>query len=240
MRAVISDPERCAASTTTTPSAAPEISRLRLGKSRGRHVPERHFGNRAAGRNDRRQQVLVLGRIDLVVTAGQYRHGAARKAGAVRRLINAARQAGCNDKAGFAEIARQGPREFQPGAGSIARADDGNHRPHQHVKRAAHAEQRRRIVEGGEARRVAGFAGRDEADAYSFARGKLGACIFLAKNPPRTRRAAAPRKVRQPLQRRLRAAEMIDQRTKRARPDIVGTDQPQPVDPLLAGEVCCA
>ena len=36
IRAVISDPERCAASTTTTPSAAPEISRLRRGKSRAR------------------------------------------------------------------------------------------------------------------------------------------------------------------------------------------------------------
>src|SRR5450755_2204848 len=31
---------------------------------------------------------------------------------------------------------------------------------------------------------------------------------------------------------------MIDQRTKGARPDIVRTDQPQPVDPLLVGEVC--
>jgi hypothetical protein len=25
-----------------------------------------------------------------------------------------------------------------------------------------------------------------------------------------------------------------------ARPDIVGTDQPQPVDALVVGEVCCA
>ena len=36
MRAVISDPERRAASTTTTPSEVPEISRLRRGKSRAR------------------------------------------------------------------------------------------------------------------------------------------------------------------------------------------------------------
>ena len=34
MRAVISEPDRCAASTTTTPIAAPEIRRLRRGKSR--------------------------------------------------------------------------------------------------------------------------------------------------------------------------------------------------------------
>ena len=35
-RAVISEPERRAASTTTTPSERPEISRLRRGKSRAR------------------------------------------------------------------------------------------------------------------------------------------------------------------------------------------------------------
>jgi hypothetical protein len=33
---VISEPERCAASTTTTPSEEPEIKRLRRGKSRAR------------------------------------------------------------------------------------------------------------------------------------------------------------------------------------------------------------
>ena len=59
-----------------------------------RNVPERHFGNRSpAGPQHCRQQVLVLGRIDLVVTAGQHRHGAAFDAGAMRRLIDAARQA---------------------------------------------------------------------------------------------------------------------------------------------------
>jgi hypothetical protein len=31
---------------------------------------------------------------------------------------------------------------------------------------------------------------------------------------------------------------MIDQGAEGARPDIVGTDQPQPVDPLGVGQVC--
>jgi hypothetical protein len=150
----------------------------------------------------------MLRRINPVMAAGQHRHGAARNAGAVRRLIDAARQARGNDKAGLAKIARQRAGEFEPGARRIARADDGNDRPHQDILRAAHAEQGRRIVEGGEPRRITGFVGREEGDAKPLAGGKLHAGIFLAADPPRTRRPAAPRQIRQPLQRCFRAAEM--------------------------------
>ena len=102
------------------------------------------------------------------------------------------------------------PREFQPGAGGVARADDRDHRPHQHILRAAHAEQRRRIVKRGQPRRIAGFVRREQADAELLAGGELSARIVLAADPARTRRAAAPRQIRQPLQRGARAAEMID------------------------------
>ena len=88
-----------------------------------------------------------------------------------------------------------------------------------------------------EPRRIAGLAGRDQADAEPPACGELGARVLLAANPPRTCRAAAPRQIRQPLQRRARAAEMMEQGTERPRPDIVGPDQPQPVDPLGVGEM---
>jgi len=89
MRAVISDPERCAASITTTPRAAPEISRLRRGKSWARaHMAERHFGNRSPMFEQRHQQILMLGRIDFVMTAGQHRDGAGQNAGAMRGLID--------------------------------------------------------------------------------------------------------------------------------------------------------
>ena len=120
----------------------------------------------------------------------------------MRRLIDAARQPRHDDEAGLAEIACQGAGKFQPGAGGVARADDGDHRPHQHVQRAAHAEQGRRIVERGKPRRIAGFIRREQADAEPFAGGEFGARIFLAADPPRTIGAAAPREVRQPLQRR--------------------------------------
>src|SRR5258708_28913143 len=105
--------------------------------------------------------------------------------------------------------------------------------------RAAHAEQGRRIVKHREPRRIPGFARCDETDAKLLAGRQLSLRILFAADASRARRAAAPRQVRQPLQRGARAAEMIDQRTKRARPDIVTADQPQPVDALFVGQVRC-
>jgi hypothetical protein len=135
---------------------------------------------------------------------------------------------------------RQLAGELQPGAGRVARAHDRDHRPHQRLDRAADAEQWRGIVERREPWRIAGFAGRDQADIKSFAGGEFGARIVLAADTPLTCRAAASRQIGQPRQRGPRAVEMVQQRTKRARPDIVGPDQPQPVDPLGVGEVCRA
>ena len=129
----------------------------------------------------------------------------------MRRLVDAARQPRDDDEAGLAEIARQRAGEFQPGAGGVARADDREHRPHQRIQCAAHAEQRRRIVQRGEPRRIAGFIRRQQADADLLAGREFGARILLAADPARTIGAAAPRQVGQPLQRDAGAAEMIDQ-----------------------------
>ena len=203
-----------------------------------RHVAERHFGNRAAA-FEQRAPADPHARAD---RSGHGRRPAPRPcrlsiAGAMRGLIDAARQPRDDDEAGVAEIARQLACEFQPGAGGVARADDGDHRPHQRVGRAAHAEQRRRIVERRQPRRIAGLAGRDQATPILSAGGEFGPRLVLAADAARTRGAAAPRQIGQPFQRGARAAEMIEQRAEGARPDIVGADQPQPVDPLGIGEV---
>jgi hypothetical protein len=200
-------------------------------------VAERHLGNRGAARlDDGRQQGLMLARIDLVMAAGEHGDGAALDRGAVGGLIDATRQTRDDDKTGLAEIARQLAGEFQAGAGGIARADDRDHRPHRYLQRAAQSEQGRRIVEHGEPRRIAGFIRRQQADAEPHACGKLSARILLAANPRRTISAAAPRQIGQPFQGGARVAEMKQQGIKGARPDIVGADQPQPVDPLGVGE----
>jgi hypothetical protein len=136
-----------------------------------------------------------------------------------------------------AKLTRELAGEFQPGAGSIARADDRDHRSHQGFSVAAHGEQRRRIVERGEARRIAILAGCKPGDAEFAARGELGLRLIGAADAPRPLRTATARQIGQPLERGVRVAEMIDQRPKRARPDIVGPDQPQAVDPVSLGQL---
>ena len=151
----------------------------------------------------------------------------------MRGLIDAARQSRGNDKTGVAEIARQRAGEFEAGAGGIARADDRDHGPHQHLERAAHAEQRRRIVEHRQPRRIAGFARREQADAESawLAASSARASSSLQIRPGRD---APPRRARSGSRSSAArgAAEMIEQGAEGVRPDTVGADQPQPVDPL--------
>ena len=78
---------------------------------------------------------------------------------------------------------------------------------------------------------------RDQRDADPFRRGDLSPRFLLAANAPRTRGAATARQIGQPLQRRACVTEMIEERIKGSRPDIVAADQPQPVDPVGLGEV---
>jgi hypothetical protein len=57
------------------------MSRLRRGKSRPRGSPaERHFGEHRALGQDRVDDLVVLGRIDAVVAAGEHRDRAGREA----------------------------------------------------------------------------------------------------------------------------------------------------------------
>ncbi|MBA7664337.1 hypothetical protein ES703_72395 [subsurface metagenome] len=147
----------------------------------------------------------------------------------MRGPIDAARKAGDDNEAGGGKIMRQNLRKLQSGARRIARADDRDHRPHQRVLCAANAKQGRRIVDHGKPRRIEGFARRHQIDAELLAGTKLGARIFLAANASRPCGTAAPRQLRQPLQRGCRIAAQTQQRAECARPDIVRTDQPQPV-----------
>ena len=79
MRAVSSEPERCAASITTSPSASPAMIRLRLGKCRAlRCRAERRLGHDGALLGDPRLQPGVLRRVGHVQPAGDHRDGLAR------------------------------------------------------------------------------------------------------------------------------------------------------------------
>lgn len=199
--------------------------------ARARDVTKRHFGNgAAAGGDELGEQLVMLRRIDAVMAAGEHRDRAACDARAMRRLVDAARQPRNDDEAGFAKIVRDRAREFQPGGGGVARADNGNHRPHHGFKLAAHAEQGRRIVERRKPRRIARFFGRKQGDAKLAAGVKLGLRFVLAADPPRPRCPAAPREIGQPFQRSPCAAEMAQQRAEGPRADILRADQPQAGD----------
>ena len=157
----------------------------------------------------------------------------------MRGLIDAARQPGYDDKAGIAEIARQLGGELQPGAGGIARADDRNHRPHQRLRRATYAKHRGRVIQRRQSRRVADFIGCEQADADVPGCSQFSHRILLAADATGTRGAAAPGQIGQLLQCRPRVAEMAEEGGEGSRADIVGTIQPQPVNPLRIGEMGC-
>jgi len=109
--AVISDPERSAASTTTTPKR----DALRSGgcalesRVRAAHVPSGISEIAAPPEiKDRRQQIRMFRRIKAIVAAGQHGDGAAVQAGAMRRLVDAAPPGPeANDETGLGQFARQ-------------------------------------------------------------------------------------------------------------------------------------
>ena len=103
--AVISEPDRSAASITTTPRARPEISRLRRGKWRGSGaMPSGISETSAPSRFDLVIEALVLGRIDDVDAAGDDCHRAGVDGALVGGVIDPARQARNDHESAAAEI----------------------------------------------------------------------------------------------------------------------------------------
>ena len=204
--------------------------------ARARFPGERHFRNASAFGEDRFQQIAVLGRIDAVMAAGQHRDGAGRKTGAVGGGIDAARQSRHGAETGVAQVARQPLGEFDAGRRGVARADNGDQRVRQYGELAAHRQQRRRVVDHLQPRRIIRLAERDEFDA-ACARGfQFGFGVLARTDAGRRRSAAAPGERGQGGQRGTRAAVVIDEVAEGARPDIVGADEAQPVEPLFLAQ----
>jgi hypothetical protein len=90
MRAVMSDPDRVAASTITTPIDRPEMMRLRRGKS----LP------RARKPADPSVERSVLGRVDVIDAARHHRDRTAfgSESRFVGRAVDAPREAGDDDQ----------------------------------------------------------------------------------------------------------------------------------------------
>ncbi len=174
-------------------------------------------------------------RINPVVAACEHSHGAALAGDTMSCGVDAARQSRCDDKALFGEIACQHLREFEAGAGCVARTDNADHRAHFDIVRAADTEQRRRIVDQCEARRITSLTGCQQRDAEPGAGSNFALGFIHGADAPG--RPAPPRSAScgRLLKRVAGTAEMIDERAKGARADILAADQPQPVDALCVG-----
>ena len=98
-----------------------------------------------------------------------------------------------NGEAGLAELVRDPLGEFQPRTRSVARADDRHHRQRQRARIAADGDQRRRIVDHLQARRIVGFAQRHQGDAELLCGGKLALGVGARANLRGTTGAAPAR-----------------------------------------------
>src|SRR5215470_10227467 len=68
---------------------------------------------------------------------------------------------------------------------------------------------------------------------------KLARGFLACANPHRPRGAAPPGEVRQRLERRTGAAAVTEEHAEGARPDVLGTDQAQPVEAVVGRQFHC-
>lgn len=178
----------------------------------------------------------MFGRVDAIVAAGQHGNGAAAEARTMGGGVDAARQARDGGKARGDEIAHESLGETHARCGGVARTDDGDHRPVERRRSAAHGEQRRGVVDHLQPARILRLPQSHEADAERLRRRELALGVRAGMDAGRPSRAATPGEIGQRRQCRARAAVMVDERAERARADMVGADQPKPIEPLLVAQ----
>ena len=93
------------------------------------------------------QQFDVFGRINAAVPAGEHGNGSCRKACAVSRSVDPARQTRHGGKACLAEIMCDAFRKFHTGCRSVPRADDGDQWLLQRLELTAQSDDRWRIAD---------------------------------------------------------------------------------------------
>jgi hypothetical protein len=126
--------------------------------------------------------------------------------------------------------------ELDAGGGGVARADQRDHVCAQHLGLAAHAEERRRVVDHPESRRIAGLAQRHERNAEPRRGFDLALGFGHRTDAPGSGRAAAAGQFWQRVERGAGGAVVIEQGAEGAGTDILAADQLQPVEPLPVRE----
>ncbi len=206
-RAVISEPERGAASITTVPWASPAMIRLRQGKWRARGLGTRRLlGDQEPAFGDRRLPLLILGRIDDVDPARDHCDRAARQRAVMRGAVDAAGEARDDDIARRAEIVGELPGEAARGSRGVARADQGDGGPVEQIEVALDDQRRRRGLELRQQGRIEALAEEQVARAQSRHPFDLALDLGPGGEPGRAP-ATACGEVRDGVDRRLRRAE---------------------------------
>src|SRR5690606_38783324 len=181
-------------------------------------------------------QLGVLARIGDVDARGDDRErgrGSGQSA-LVRRGVDATRQAGDHQKAGFGQLARETVGEHAAVGAGVARADHGDRRPLQQPGIATYDQEWRRVGDLGEALGIARLAPGEERAAESGDGLELGLGLVTPAAPPAVLAAGLARETRQLLERPARAAEAGEQLEEGPRPHAAGAAELQPVDLLRA------
>lgn len=144
----------------------------------------------------------------------------------MRRGIDAARKAGDNRAALRRQIAGDRAGQTQAGGGSIAGADHSDSRHLQQGEPAQRQQHRRRVVDLGQQTRILRRVDEQPAAAELQAGRELG-FHGLQAGQGETRGTAAPRKIRQPLQRMTGTAEARQQLPVSNRANRLRADQSQ-------------
>ena len=167
----------------------------------------------------------MFGGIDAILAAGERRDRPGTGTGAVSRCVDAARQARHGDELGLAQFARDVACEFRAGRGGVARADDRHHRQFQNLDPAAYRDQRRRIVDHPQSRRIVRLAEPDEHSALPLGSFDFPLSFRYRIDAAGRLRATASCQRRKQLDCGLCATVMVDQSAKRPRADILAADE---------------
>ena len=189
----------------------------------------------AAARSDLGLERLVLRRIDHVEPAGEDSHGAARERGLVIGGIEAAGEARDDDQVGITQPVGDLPRDRVAGSRTVSRPDDCDRRLVELPDIAPGVEHRRRMIEAGEQRRVAGLDCEPGLRA-DHPRGVEFTLRCLAGAHEQALAPAVAHQFRQRLKCGLGPAEVADQAPKDNRPDVLRPDQAQAREPLPVTE----
>ena len=197
---------------------------------------DRHFRHHCAIFDHPLDQGRRFARIGFCVSSGEHPDRAGLEARRVRALVDPARQPRGDDIARAAEPAREPLGEGEPGRRRVARPYDRDRRLLQRLWPAAAGEDRRRRIDLAQDRRIVRLADRDEPHAEPPRRSEARARFPRPRRPGPGARAPPRRASSGSASIAARAPPHDHERAKGARADVLGADQPQPVDKLTVGE----